>query len=470
MASFRFELHHRQTRNKKYKLYLMITIAKKRKRVDTGIELLNINDFNPKAVRNNWIRANVSNAATLNERLRVILNKAQETYNAISDKENVTANHLVKSLTAESSSPSFIEFANSRAQQILDSGGLRNHKKYISFLNKLDAFRKQNRLRDIFFEDLSPEFLSRFDNFLHKIRNARHPDKLLHPNTIEVQFNVFKAIINYAVEIGIIDVSKNPFITFKYKGVKTIKEKLTPAELDKILSLELSKDSLIWHCRNYFMFCFYCGGIRVGDFLQLRWHHITDTGRLQYKANKTQKGYDLLLVSQALEILNYYKREDIRMHEYIFPLLDNTALYARYQSQNDIDTMPVDIRKKLHNDISAKTALINKYLKQIAIKAGITKSLSNHISRHTFASIAQNAGVGSSAIKNILGHSNIAITERYMGSFDTSQTDETLQMLFGNKSLETKENDKMSLPKEQLIELLRGMSLQEIAELLSEKK
>lgn len=49
-----------------------------------------------------------------------------------------------------------------------------------------------------------------------------------------------------------------------------------------------------------------------------------------------------------------------------------------------------------------------------------------HISRHSFAHIAQEAEAESSAIKNILGHSNLATTERYMGSFDTSKTDETL--------------------------------------------
>ena len=40
---------------------------------------------------------------------------------------------------------------------------------------------------------------------------------------------------------------------------------------------------------------------------------------------------------------------------------------------------------------------------------------------HSFAHIAQESGAESSAIKNILGHSNLATTERYMGSFDTSK-------------------------------------------------
>lgn len=77
-------------------------------------------------------------------------------------------------------------------------------------------------------------------------------------------------------------------------------------------------------------------------------------------------------------------------------------------------------------------------MKKIAEKTEIAKPLSMHISRHSFAHIAQEAGAESSAIKNILGHSNLATTERYMGSFDTSKTDETLRNVFAKKQSSSK--------------------------------
>lgn len=43
---------------------------------------------------------------------------------------------------------------------------------------------------------------------------------------IEVQFNILRALVHRAIEIGIMEASKNPFLVFKYKGVKTSKEKL----------------------------------------------------------------------------------------------------------------------------------------------------------------------------------------------------------------------------------------------------
>jgi len=89
-----------------------------------------------------------------------------------------------------------------------------------------------------------------------------------------------------------------------------------------------------------------------------------------------------------------------------------------------------------------------------------------HISRHAFAHIAQESGAESSAIKNILGHSNLATTERYMGSFDTSKTDNTLRSLFtkkktGTDGLTDEERE------QQAIELLKGMSPQQIMSIIS---
>lgn len=86
-----------------------------------------------------------------------------------------------------------------------------------------------------------------------------------------------------------------------------------------------------------------------------------------------------------------------------------------------------------------------------------------HISRHSFAHIAQEAGAESSAIKNILGHSNLATTERYMGSFDTSKTDETLRNVFAKKqSSSTVAEETTANKEEQAIELLKGMTPEQI--------
>lgn len=466
MATFRFELDHKPTRNKTYNLYLMVTVGSKRTKKKTGIQLKRIDDFNPQCKGNNWIRANVPDAKALNEQLRQVLAQANDTYNDLGKEGEVTSFHVLKAMNVEYVSPSFLAFARERAQMIYDNGGWRNWRKYCGLINKLDAFRKKRRMPDITVEDLTVDLLTRFDNFLHKWENEREPGKLLHPNTIEVQFNILRTLVHRAIEIGIMEASKDPFLVFKYKGVKTIKEKLNEEEMSRIIALDLEDGSLIWHCKNYFLFSYYCAGIRAADLIQLRWRNITESGRLHYQMGKNHKDRDLVLVEPALEILRHYHTDDAKPDDYIFPLLNNNAEYAKHITQADKDRMKPDLRHLLYQQVSAKNALINKYLKKIAEKAEVTTNLTMHISRHAFAHIAQESGAESSAIKNILGHSNLATTERYMGSFDTSKTDSTLRSLFAKKKTGT-DGLTDEEREQQAIELLKGMSPEQIMSIIS---
>lgn len=468
MATFRFELNGRPTKNKTYVVYLRVTVGGKRKLIKTMVEIARPSDFNAKCKGENWIRGGVRDATVLNAQLADILAKAKETYKELDKEGEVTTVALAKEMNTEAVSPSFLAFARERAQMIYDNGGWRNWRKYCGLINKLDAFRKKRRMADITVADMTVELMTRFDNFLHKWENEREPGKLLHPNTIEVQFNILRTLVHRAIEVGIMEASKDPFLVFKYKGVKTIKEKLDDSEMERIINLELEEGSLIWHCKNYFLFSYYCAGIRAADLIQLRWGNVTVSGRLHYQMGKNHKERDLLLVEQAIEILRHYQREDAKATDYIFPLLSNDAEYAGYVTQADKDRMRPELRHKMYQDISSKNALINKYLKKIAEKAEIEKPLSMHISRHSFAHIAQESGAESSAIKNILGHSNLATTERYMGSFDTSKTDETLRNVFSKKqSSATATKESGATKEEQAIELLKGMTPEQIMVVIS---
>ena len=468
MATFRFELNGRPTKNKTYVVYLRVTVGGKRKLIKTMVEIARPSDFNAKCKGENWIRGGVRDAKVLNAQLADILAKAKETYKELDKEGEVTTVALAKEMNTEAVSPSFLAFARERAQMIYDNGGWRNWRKYCGLINKLDAFRKKRRMADITVADMTVELLTRFENFLHKWENEREPGKLLHPNTIEVQFNILRTLVHRAIEVGIMEASKDPFLVFKYRGVKTIKEKLDDSEMERIINLELEEGSLIWHCKNYFLFSYYCAGIRAADLIQLRWGNVTASGRLHYQMGKNHKERDLLLVEQAIEILRHYQRDDAKATDYIFPLLSNDTEYAGYVTQADKDRMRPELRHKMYQDISSKNALINKYLKKIAEKAEIEKPLSMHISRHSFAHIAQESGAESSAIKNILGHSNLATTERYMGSFDTTKTDETLRNVFAKKqSSATAPEESGATKEEQAIELLKGMTPEQIMAVIS---
>ena len=199
-------------------------------------------------------------------------------------------------------------FASEQAQMIYDNGDWRNWRKYCGLINKLDAFRKKRRMPDITIEDLTVDLLTRFDNFLHKWENEREPGKLLHPNTIEVQFNILRTLVHRAIEVGIMDASKDPFLVFKYKGVKTTKEKLSDTEMERIIALELEDRSLIWLCKNYFLFSYYCAGIRAADLIQLRWGNVF--AKKQFSATATEES-GATREEQAIELLKGMTPEQI---------------------------------------------------------------------------------------------------------------------------------------------------------------
>jgi site-specific recombinase XerD len=73
---------------------------------------------------------------------------------------------------------------------------------------------------------------------------------------------------------------------------------------------------------------------------------------------------------------------------------------------------------------------LNKYLNTLAEMAGITKKVSMHIARHSFANIARQKKANVYDISKALGHSSLKITETYLSKFDTASQDATMMQVF----------------------------------------
>ena len=466
MATFRFEVNNKPTKNKTYNILLCITADGKRKRVKTSIELKRRSDFNTKARQGNWIRPVEPNYKAWNTALADELEKARQTYRDLRESGLATSERVVAEIVAGERTSSFLQYAKERTQEIYYAGGFRNWKKYNGFINKLEGFLtgKDGRIRDLTFGELTPGLLSKFELHLHSLKNERDPEKKLHPNTIKVHLTIFKSIVNRATEVeGHIKPEKNPFLGYSYKGVATVKEKLNIDEIAVVEGLELEPGSMLWHARNYFLFSFYCAGIRAGDLIQLRWCNITSDGmdsRLNYQMGKNHKVRDFKMVPQAVEILEHYRMGDAKQTDYIFPLLDSSQPYAKAITQEDKDTMPPELRVRLFNQVAAKNALVNKYLKKLTEQAGIEKKVSFHISRHSFAKVAKQKGTDNAILKELMAHSSLGQTENYMGNFDTSDNDRALESIFAKPQ----QSDDS---KTQLLALLDKMNPEDIAALLS---
>ena len=459
-TTFGFMLANHPNRFGYYPVMLRITRERKTKRVKIGLEVKKA-DWNQKAKGYKHFRETSHNAAVYNDMLLDILQRHKDAYMELKGDGNATAANIINLVHSGYISDSFLLYAKERTKAIYDAGGIRNWKKYNGFCNKLEAYLKSIRKGDLLFAELTPTFLSGFDAFLHKLPNERHPEQLLHQNTIAVVLNVFKTLVNRAITIDDkMKPEQNPFMKFKYHFLKTEKEKLDAIELDTIRALDLQEGSLIWHCRNYFFFSFYCAGIRAGDLIQLRWCNITTEGRLNYQMGKNHKVRDLKLVQPAIDILAYYKKEGAKPTDYIFPLLDDSEQWCKYITQEQKDVMPSDLKKRMFEVIGAKNALINKELAKIQKLAGLEKRISFHISRHSFAKAAKDAGIDNLEVKALLAHTNLSTTQKYMGEFDTQQNDAALDTIF-------KKDDE-----EMLLKQLQGVNpelLKKVLEKLSVK-
>ena len=62
---------------------------------------------------------------------------------------------------------------------------------------------------------------------------------------------------------------------------------------------------------------------------------------------------------------------------------------------------------------------MNSYLKEIADVCGITKTLTFHMARHTFATtVTLSNGVPIESVSKMLGHNNIKTTQHYAKVLD----------------------------------------------------
>lgn len=456
MATFTFEVKNRRSRAGKFPIYLRITQNRKHKRIKTTIEVSRLNDFNPNAKQDNWIKKQEPHYKKWNDILAKELEKAKDAFRKLEEEGQATSGMMASVIANKGKPSSFLSYARERTNEIFAEGGIRNWKKYNGFCNKLDDFLKEHKAGDLTFAALSPALLSEFKSYLHTLHNVREPEKMLHPNTIALNLRIFKTIVNKAVKEGLITMDKNPFLSFENKTIKTTKEKLTDEELQRIGDLDLEEGTRIWDARNIFLFSFYCAGIRIGDLLQLRWLNTTPEGRLVYYMNKNHKKRDLLLIQPAKEILQQYWKEGAKPTDYIFPLLKNDEPFSGAIRPEDIDTLSPENKRLLMNQLSSKTSIVNNYLNKIRELAGINKRLTSHISRHTFAYKAKQAGIPAGRIKGILAHSNLKTTEGYMGEFSTEDDDKVLSSIFEQSS-----------PKARIMALLDKLNPEDLERLMA---
>lgn len=140
----------------------------------------------------------------------------------------------------------------------------------------------------------------------------------------------------------------------------------------------------------------FSGGLRVSELVGLNIDHINLTRREFMVRGKGQKDRPIFISHQAAEWAGRYL--DTR-HDSFNPL------FIHYSGTQD------DTEDGLYTRLTVRS--VQRLVKRYAKAAGITKDVSPHTLRHSFATDLLQNGADLRSVQGLLGHANIATTQIY---------------------------------------------------------
>jgi site-specific recombinase XerD len=228
---------------------------------------------------------------------------------------------------------------------------------------------------------LDREFITGFEMFLKTNRSCSH-------NTTMKYIKNFKKIVRICFGNGWIKL--DPFVNIKLPLRKVDKGFLSEEEIRAISTKQFSCERL-QHVADVFLFGCYTG-FAYSDLKGLTPANLvrTEDGQIWIHAKrlKTDNDCHVPLLPVAKKIVEKYSNHP-------------------YCKKNNV-LLPVTTNQKL-----------NAYLKEIADLCGITKNISTHMARHTFATtVTLNNDIPIESVSKMLGHSSIKMTQVYAKLLD----------------------------------------------------
>jgi len=256
-------------------------------------------------------------------------------------------------------------------------------KNYFTTKKYIELFLKEKyKTSDIYLASLNYKFVADFELFLRKhtlIENQRQMEN----NTVMKHIERLKKMIKMAIRYEWLE--KDPFVAFQQKFLHVERGYLTDDELKRIeektftiLRLQYVKDLFIFSCYT---------GLAYIDVMHLTPEHIQigidKELWLITSREKTDTSVKIPILPEAMEIINKYRNDIKAQVQYrLFPNIANQKL--------------------------------NSYLKEIADICGITKNITFHLARHTFATtVTLTNGVPIETVSKMLGHTKISTTQIY---------------------------------------------------------
>ncbi|MBL7869836.1 MAG: site-specific integrase [Flavobacterium lindanitolerans] len=288
-----------------------------------------------------------------------------------------------KVLGTDHSAPTLIslmEYHNEQQMHKLAPGTMKNYhttQRYVKKFLMAKLYRN-----DVLLSQLTYKFILDFERFLFNYVPKDH-QKPLNNNGIMKHIERLRKMINMAVKLDWL--SKDPFSSFKKHFDKVERKSLNSQELMALSNKEFTIERLR-HVRDMFMFSCYTG-LSYIELVELTPNKIItgiDGGLwISTSRAKTDTGVRVPLLPQATDLIEKYRDDPRALNNgTVFPVISNQRM--------------------------------NGYLKEIADLCGITKTLTYHIARHTFATtVTLSNGVPIESVSKMLGHTSIRTTQIY---------------------------------------------------------
>ena len=254
--------------------------------------------------------------------------------------------------------------------------------RYKTARKRLEQYiKKEYKVDDLPIKEIDHKFITGYEYFLKTERNCGH-------NAAVKYISNFKKIVRIAYANDWI--SKDPFFNWKARLKIVDREFLSEEEINKIVEkdiqiprLELVRDIFIFSCYT---------GLSYVDVKKLTKNRVVigidGNYWVKTKRAKTDTSSNIPILSNAQSIIEKYREHPKVMNsDVILPVLSNQRM--------------------------------NAYLKEIADICGITKNLTFHLARHTFATtVTLTNGVPIESVSKMLGHKSLKTTQHYAKILD----------------------------------------------------
>ena len=361
-----FDHRNRTPQGAEGPLEVRMTIDRKAKYIATGI----------KVRRSEWRQGVVVNrpdSDVLNARLRVIVERiAREVNDAIADGRAIDVADIKRRVwvaQVDADSTSLLDWIDQEIGALmLAEGTLKHYRTTASRLHEWNVMRR--------WSDLTVENIVKWDVWLHQLKKSPNSQELISDASIYTYHKSLKALLNRAVMYGRLD--RNPYDRLKGKFKRGDRERfdyLTDEEMQAIERYEFVAGSKLDIARDLFVMQAYTG---------LSYSDMQNFDIKQYKKVqgvwvnvgqriKTGVAYTSQLLPPVVRILEKYG--------WHVPQFGN--------------------------------GYYNVFLKVVGEMCGIDRPLHSHMARHTFATWMLRQGVPIEHVSKMLGHTNIAQTQRY---------------------------------------------------------